>query len=181
MSNIEVFDQYVAEVLARLYEAFPVPISFSTYPSEVDDLRMVPDETSKTEAESRKGLAKRATIQCATASWLQETGYFASAKTVTRDRDISIHFELDGVYHLKGDRILFPSITYENARLTAKGLEALRALPQSLSGESNSRKSLGEQLAEHAKDVTAEAKKQTISKIIGEIIGYAVRAMASSS
>lgn len=55
------------------------------------------------------------------------------------------------------------------AVLTAKGLEALRAMPGSLEGKS----SLGERLAEQAKSSSGEG----IKALVGEVIGAAVRGM----
>lgn len=57
------------------------------------------------------------------------------------------------------------------AVLTAKGLEALRAVPQSLS----SKASLGERLAGQAKSGSGEA----IKALVGEVVGLAARGALS--
>jgi hypothetical protein len=104
MSNIDVFDQYAGQVLALLYEAFPVPIDFSTAPTDLDGT------VAEATAEARKNIAKQGTIRFATASWLAETCYFQFEKAEVAHRDISDHFELEGAGTPEAIRFPFRSL-----------------------------------------------------------------------
>jgi hypothetical protein len=61
-----------------------------------------------------------------------------------------------------------------NTVLTAKGLQALKKVPGTLSGSS----SYGERLADAAKDLGTEAAKRTVGEVIGPVLGWVARSMA---
>lgn len=193
MRNIEQFDRFFGEYLSTLYGAFPVPIDFDTLPPDMHDptwrtfLELGPSSPDWDDFLTRKGaaiakrdgLAEETSMRTATASWLFETGYF-NAERAKQGRTFAIEYvdENDistGSSHEK--HVVFD--TYANARLTPKGLEVLHSVPKSLSGEDAERKSLGDQLTDQLKEVATEGRKQAIGKIVGEIIGSAMKAWTS--
>ena len=102
--NIELFDEYTARILSRLYERFPVkcPLDVGeiTGHTETDEFGTIvaPDGRASKEAE-----IARATIE-----WLADTGYL-------RAENASLPFG------------------YASCVLTARGLELLKATPRSVS------------------------------------------------
>lgn len=102
MQNIDLFDQYTAQILAQLYAAFPVKQPLDARKlcghSAMDEYGAVLDDQG---ARSKHFEVARATIE-----WLAETGY------------------------LRGGQM--DKFGIDRAVLTALGLNVLKALPESL-------------------------------------------------
>ena len=102
MKNIELFDDYTAAILARLYEAFPVPISIDARKlsghEEVDEFGGVIDDHGQA--------SKKFEIAISTLDWLREAGFIAS--------------------HMRNQ------FGHSQVTLTAHGLQVLNAVPDSL-------------------------------------------------
>lgn len=104
MQNIDLFNEYVARVLAQLYESFPVKekldagtISGHTDLDRVGTILDAPDGSE----------SKEARVAYGTISWLVNNGY------------VHADSRLDGRY-------------YDGCALTDKGLMVLRAVPDSV-------------------------------------------------
>lgn len=102
MSNIELFDEYTARILAQLYEAFPRKAHLDARAlcghDTIDEFGQVMNDAGRPSAHFEVALA--------TIDWLQETGY-------VRVRQM-FQYGADG------------------AVLTAQGLLVLKASPESL-------------------------------------------------
>lgn len=64
---------------------------------------------------------------------------------------------------------------YHGIVLTLKALGIMNAVPESLEGE---QRTVGEAVADIAKDVGGDAKKAAIGKLVGEVIGGAMKAFS---
>ena len=103
MQNIDLFNEYVARILAQLYESFPVKekLYASTISGHTDDNRYgticAPDGSESKEAQ----------VAFHTIGWLVDNGYVRAEQ------------RLDGRY-------------YDYCALTEKGLKVLQAVPDSV-------------------------------------------------
>lgn len=137
MTNIVLFDEYVARILATLYESFPVRIRLDARQIsgmlEEDEFGVPIDERGKP--------SKAFDICMATIEWLIDTGYINS-----KDKD---------------------QYGYSWCVLTARGLEILKAVPESVKVQS----SVGDKLVQLIKggsiELAREAAKTAISAGIG--------------
>ena len=105
MQNIELFNEYVARILAQLYESFPVKEHLDVYKLtglSAED----PDPREVMHAPDGSKL-KEAQVAASTIDWLVETGY------------------------IRADTRCYPW-EYLGCVLTAKGLKVLRAVPDSV-------------------------------------------------
>ncbi|EOV2332324.1 hypothetical protein MRR18_31650 [Pseudomonas aeruginosa] len=137
MSNIEQFNFVTGQVLATLYEHFPKPIELN---AEVIDVSI--PEWKQCE---RSGEMAATSVHPAeevffyhTVHWLAEAGYLAYKNT-------------------------FFNYQFYGARLTPKGLEVLKAVPESL----NQGQSFGESLMKASKDGSKELLKGVVSEALG--------------
>jgi len=199
--NIDSFEQYFSEYLVDLYEAFPLPIDFITISPDLDDyswqrLLYRGENHYKDEGEKLKNdisaYKKRCesniaetNIRTATVNWLFETGYFTGDRTENH-RDllfeyIDEHGEFINQYDLTGSKMFSVySESYGDARLSAKGLAVLHSIPVSIAMHDNEKPaSFGDKLSKHVKEAAGELRQQSIKRIVGETIGYAVKAMST--
>jgi len=127
-------------------------------------------------------LKRFATVKAETADWLCEMGYISVEDEKKRKVEARVEWEYDerppiGIWEcIPADYVQIEFSTLHNARLTSKGLEALRAVPSSLVGTENEA-SLGEQLKDQISKTGSEVRQQSVSKIVGAVIGHAVGAM----
>lgn len=139
VSNIERFDELTGQVLAALYAEFPMP------------MRLMPDKFVAdwwvTNETIGAPVATRDTkVFTATVTWLADAGYLR-------------YEELDPT-QLHG---------FGGAVLTAKGLELLKAIPDSLGG------SFGERLGE----AVATEGREGVRALVGQILGTGVSLLLS--
>ena len=136
--NIELFDEYAARILSRLYERFPVKCGLDareiTGHTDADDFGAIvaPDGRASKEAE----------IAYATIEWLAETGY------------------------LRADDA-HPPYGYRSCVLSARGLELLKATPQSV----RVTETLGEKLIRLVAEGSMDAAKQAVRTAIAAVSG----------
>ncbi|OXS14894.1 hypothetical protein CGX12_11785 [Zobellella denitrificans] len=135
-SNIERFDQIVAQVLGDLYTSFPCPATLKA--TSYIENALAYNDFLGAEVITGDGEFFNNSL-----GWLAQAGYLRCS-------------QIDAQLGIAGGVVL-----------TAKGLEALRAVPASLEGKC----SLGERLATQAKSSGADA----IRSLVGEVIGAAVR------
>jgi hypothetical protein len=139
MKNIDLFDEYVAVILAQLYEGFPVKRGIDARKisghTEINDWGGVADEAGNP---SRKFEIAYATIE-----WLVETGYIRAA-----------------------DRSQFG---FSQAVLTASALEVLKASPDSLKVKEAVGERIVRFVKEGSLGLAKEAAKAAISHGIGMI------------
>ncbi|BFN28461.1 hypothetical protein PSCT_01883 [Pseudomonas sp. SCT] len=130
VSNIERFDELTGQVLAALYADFPMPIRLS--PDKFVAEWWVTNEHIGAPVASRDTKFFTATV-----SWLAEAGY--------------LRYEALDPTQLHG---------FANTVLTAKGLELLKAIPDSLGG------SFGERLGEVAATEGREGLRALVSQVL---------------
>lgn len=141
--NIERFNEITGQVFALLYESFPLPMALRPKLLGIEEHEggeYSPElgEVLGVEPQSADEVLFKHSI-----TWLVQAGYIAS-KTPDYDR----HF-------------------FAEARLTAKGLEVLNAIPENLT----KREPLGEQLAAASKS----GAKELMRSITTEVLGAGVR------
>ncbi|HAF91228.1 MAG TPA: hypothetical protein DCG67_05640 [Pseudomonas sp.] len=130
-SNIERFDELTGRVLAALYAAFPVPVALCP------DLFV--SEASRMDDFLGMPVATEEAEFCdATICWLATAGY--------------LHFQERDPELLQG---------FAGVVLTAKGLELLKAIPDSLGG------SFGERLRDAAAAEGREGLRALASQVLG--------------
>lgn len=135
-NNIECFDLLTGRIFAALYDEFPLPHQLTNDEFTYFLLGKDPDYPIEPMFDSQRAALEFFT---ATTQWLISAGYISC----------QVRFS-------EGPR----------AVLTAKGLEALKSVPSSLSGET-----LGTQLVEAAKAGTVDQLKA----LAGDAIGMGVR------
>lgn len=154
MKNIERFNLYTAYLFGKLYEEFPVHREIIAA-EVVDALKLPPLEKL---AKNHDARSTDANFVAHTLLWLVDTGYI-----ILREGG--------------GNRKRYV--------LSPKAFEALHATLSALEGKKGTaaEESVGDKLVAASKDlgkeVASEAKKEAISKMVGEVIGYAFRAMTS--
>ncbi|CDY77959.1 hypothetical protein BGLT_06765 [Caballeronia glathei] len=133
-SNIEKFDNLTARVFASLYEAFPVEKSLQ--PADFD----IGAEAAFNDADAINApLLKDVEFFASTVRWLASAGY--------------LEFRTESNLG-----------TFYDATLTSKGLEVLKAVPDSLKDSSGrSEKTLGEYLTDSVKAGAVEAMRKGAS------------------
>jgi hypothetical protein len=147
VSNIERFDTIVVLALAELYSRFPVPqlLASSNFivtedGEHIDCLSPEEEELLFAEGLHRNyPYFKRKEFAFESLRWLVDAGYLHGTPAA-----------YDGIL---------------NAVLTAKGLEVLKATPDSLQG------SLGERLVEAVKADSREVGRSVLGQIIGLGVG----------
>ncbi|MGF1619475.1 MAG: hypothetical protein ACFCUR_02535 [Rhodomicrobiaceae bacterium] len=154
MKNIERFNLYTAYLFGKLYEEFPVhreivPVDI------VDTLKLPPPEKL---AKNHDARSTDANFVAHTVMWLVDTGYIILRSSgANRKRYV----------------------------LAPKAFEALSATLSALEGKKaeEDEKSVGERLSEIAADAGKEAAKEgwrkTISEMVGQVIGHAMKAFTS--
>jgi len=145
-TNMERFDLLTGAVFAQLYESFPEPVLLDPY----NYLKQIApeDQDIDTQRELRSGAVE---FFGYTIDWLAQTGYLTHSTPIRRDFSI-----------------------YEKCVLTAKGLEVLKALPDSITG-----KTLGSQLQEAAKAGLIDSMKSLTGKALGMGASMSYAAAAS--
>lgn len=146
--NIEVFNETVGKTLAFLYENFPRKIHFSV--SELTGISEPGIPTPhRTEEEKAKQREQHQALELRYYSivWLVDTGYI-SAKTT-------------------------PFNDFQDAVLTAKGLEVLKIEPESLGAP------YADKLLEASKDGASEILKNTASSLLTAGVGFAIKRLAN--
>ncbi|BCG24333.1 hypothetical protein TUM18999_25240 [Pseudomonas tohonis] len=141
--NIERFNEITGQVFACLYESFPLPITlrpklFGIEEHEGGEYSPELGETLGVEPQSAEEILFKHSV-----TWLIQAGYITAKKP-----DYDRHF-------------------FAEARLTAKGLEVLNAIPKTLT----KREPLGEQLAAASKG----GAKELMRTITTEVLGMGVR------
>lgn len=133
-SNMERFDALTGAVFVALYESFPEPVILAPRPFLK---HIAPDGQDKVaQGEQAFGAIE---FFGHTIDWLARTGYLTH-RTQTQS-DLSV---------------------FEGCVLTAKGLEVLKAVPDSITG-----KTLGSQLQDAAKNGLLESVKSLTGKALG--------------
>ncbi|XXF10895.1 hypothetical protein J3Q00_11335 [Pseudomonas sp. D2-3] len=139
-SNIERFDELTGQVLARLYAEFPMPIRLA--PDSFVDPWWVTDETIGGPIASRE-----TNFFTATVVWLGEAGYL-------RYKEVD-KTELHG---------------FSGAVLTAKGLELLKAVPDSL----------GDSFGERLRDAAAVEGREGLRALVSQVLGAGVSVLSKA-
>ena len=135
-TNIECFDLLTGRIFADLYDQFPIPHLLTNDEFSFYLLGMDPEHPIEPMFEGRQEAVH---FFFATTQWLIEAGYISSVNQFGEGSEVV---------------------------LTAKGLEALKSVPSSLS-----RETLGSQLVEAAKTGTVDQLKA----LAGDAIGAGVR------
>lgn len=130
-SNVERFDELTGQILARLYAEFPLPTRLA--PDKFVDKAWVVDNFTGALAASDETEFFTATVV-----WLAEAGYL----------------RYQGLEPTKVNG-------FSGAVLSAKGLELLKAIPDSLGG------SFGERLREAAATEAKEGLRSLVSQVLG--------------
>lgn len=133
-SNMERFDLLTGAVFARLYESFPEPVTLEPYPF----LEQIAPEGQDHEAQRVQSF-NAIEFFGYTINWLEQTGYLTHSPQMRADLSI-----------------------FDGCILTAKGLEVLKALPDSITG-----KTLGSQLQDAAKNGLLDSVKSLTGKALG--------------
>ena len=136
--NIELFAEYTARILSRLYERFPVkcPLDVREFAghTETDEFGVIVAPDGRT--------SKEAEIARATIEWLAETGYLRAENAS-------------------------PPFGYASCVPTARGLEVLKATPQSV----RLKETLGDKLvrlvAEGSMDLAKDAVRAAVALAVG--------------
>ena len=132
--NIELFDEYTARILSRLYERFPVKCALDV--REITGHTDIDEYGAIVAPDGRK--SKEAEIAYATIEWLAETGYL-------RADDAN------------------PPYGYRLCVLSARGLELLKATPQSVRMTETLGDKLVRLVAEGSMDLAKDAVRATIA------------------
>lgn len=140
-ANIELFDEYTGKMLAELYQKFPMPV----YLDIRDVSGFLEVNEYGTVLDGNGNPSKEADIALATLEWLIESGYIK-----TRDTRSNYGFG--------------------RCVLTAKGLEVLKASPDSL----KEKKYLGDMLVTAVKSGTTDSVKEMTKLIISKGIQLAM-------
>jgi len=143
MTNIERFDQLTGRIFAELYEAFPMTVDL------IDEA--FTDAIVVDPIESEEGIDQfmvRGEFFSATVLWLIKSGY------------ISLYEEASKANNM-----------FLGCTLTAKALEALKATPSTLSGES-----IGSSLQAAAKSGMVDAIKSLANDALSKGLTLATRA-----
>jgi len=141
--NIERFNEITGQVFACLYESFPLPMVLrpkllGIEEHEGGEYSPEVGEVLGVEPQSAEEVLFKHSV-----TWLIQAGYIAAKKP-----DYDSHF-------------------FAEARLTARGLEVLNAIPENLT----KREPLGEQLAAASKS----GAKELMRTITTEVLGAGVR------
>lgn len=128
MNNIDRFNEVCAVVFARLYENFPEPIKLHGL-----ELAGAVEFDMEGPAQLEKTDERTGEFCAAVVQWLVDAGYVLAP---------SKHQ---------------PAGLFMNARLTAKGLEAMKAMPSALGG------SIGDELIDASQRGARDAARQLIS------------------
>jgi hypothetical protein len=182
MDNIDSFNRFTATILSALYRSFPVPrpVDHRALADEVlEVLGVAAWEADTLQRAVHRNDAKARTlafkaqerIAWYTIAWLRECDYIRrTAET-------------------EGEQLARPT-RWEPAEyvLSPKGLEVLSAVPATLEGKASSDQlttdegnTYGEKLTEVLQSASGEAGKAAISKIVGTVIGAALRAFLPTS
>lgn len=139
VSNIERFDELTGRVLSTLYVFFPVPVGLLPKEFGIEPTRLDDFLGMPVANEEVEFFA-------ATVGWLAETGYLRY-----QNRDPALVTGFGG------------------AVLTAKGLELLKAIPDSLGG------SFGERLG----DAVATEGREGLRALVSQVLGAGISLLTS--
>jgi len=143
MTNIERFDQLTGQIFAELYEAFPMTVDLIDE-AFTDVIVVAPPETE----EGMDQLMTRDEFFSATLLWLINSGYVSVYEDVSKKHNLFL-----------------------GCTLTAKALEALKATPSTLTGES-----IGASLQAAAKGGMVDAIKSLTNDALSKGLALASRA-----
>ena len=137
MTNIALFDEYVATIFGMLYSSFPVrsrldAVELSGVP-EIDEFGVPIDARGKP--------SKKFDVCMATIEWLIDTGYISA-----KDRD---------------------QYGFSQCVLTARGLEILKAVPESVQTKETIGEKLVYLLRSGSIDLAKESAREALSIGIG--------------
>lgn len=141
--NIEHFNEVTGQVFACLYESFPLPLALRPKLLGIDEHDGGECSPEIAEALGVEPQSAEEVLFKHSVTWLIQAGYI-SAKPPS-----------------------YGSYFFAEARLTAKGLEVLNAIPENLT----KREPLGEQLAA----ATKSGAKELMRTITTEVLGVGVR------
>jgi len=133
-SNMERFDLLTGAVFAELYESFPEPVILDPY----HYLQQIAPDGQDQDVQSEQAFGAIEFFGH-TIHWLARTGYLTHNTKIRSDLSV-----------------------FEDCVLTAKGLEVLKALPDSITG-----KTLGSQLQDAAKNGLLDSVKSLTGKALG--------------
>ncbi len=136
MSNIDLFDEYTACILAMLYSSFPIRITLDAIEicgASIDDFGVPVDASGKR--------CKSFEVCFATIEWLMDAGYLDT----------------------KGDN----GYVYAGCVLTARGLEVLKSVPESIQRKETIGERIVALIRSGSTDIAKEAAKAAISAGIG--------------
>lgn len=139
-SNVDRFDQLTGKIFAVLYESFPMPMDLYYF----DYTKVIaPDPPESPEGERQ--IVEGEEFFSASVAWLASSGYLTKGSQSLNSKEIN------------------------GCVLTAKALAVLKAIPDSLSGES-----IGTQLQAAAKGGMLDSVKSLTGKAlgIGASMGY---------
>ncbi|KAB0502783.1 hypothetical protein [Pseudomonas lini] len=143
MTNIERFDQLTGRIFAVLYEDFPMTVDL-TDEAFTDAIVVDPVDSE----EGMDQLMARGEFFSATVLWLIKSGYISFYEDISKTHDMFL-----------------------GCTLTAKALEALKATPSTLSGDS-----IGASLQAAAKGGMVEAIKSLTNDALSKGLALATRA-----
>jgi hypothetical protein len=139
-SNQEFFDLLAGDIFGRLYHAFPEPIDLHT-----DGVFSALGNQQQVDDSSDR-LKK---LHGHAVQWLADEGYLRFSQAAHQDDD--------------------DCVAYFGAVLTSKGLDALRKIPQSLTGPGET---LGEKIEAAAKEISTESAKILMKQLVPLALGY---------
>lgn len=139
MQNIALFDGYVAAILARLFESFPVKLGLDA--REISGDMAVDDFGNVVGADGRP--SRRFAIALATVEWLGEAGYIRV-----------------------GDRGAFG---WSAVALSPAGLELLKACPESLKVKESIGERIVRFVREGSLELAREAAKAALAAGVGKL------------
>ncbi|WP_049818735.1 hypothetical protein [Pseudomonas taiwanensis] len=144
-SNMERFDLLTGAVFAQLYESFPEPVILDPY----HFLAQIAPEGQDQDVQNEQAFGAIEFFGH-TIDWLTRTGYLTHTTTVRRELSI-----------------------FEDCVLTAKGLEVLKALPDSVTG-----KNFGSLLQDAAENGLLDSVKSLAGKAlaVGASMSYSAAA-----
>ena len=145
-NNIDLFNEYVSVIFAKLYEEFPLGVDIN-----VEDVTTHKVEIDDWSGQANSPIPKENEIFTATAEWLYQSGYIITVKG--------------------NSPISEPGIKW--ATLTPKAMEALNTSPKSLSGGQSIGSAISEAAREGATETAKKYATQALSLAAG-FVGQAV-------
>lgn len=141
-SNQEFFDLLAGDIFARLYTMFPEPVDIQS-----DAIFYSPELAEQDGFDDDPARLRK--LYGHTIQWLFREGYLRFSQMAPGDDE--------------GED------TFTDVVLTAKGLEALRKTPGSLTGPGAT---IGDTIKATAKDIGSDAAKSTMRQMVGMALGW---------